>query len=112
MTIKVGNNFHDLSVVEKLVLDDPSGWIATLLTDKNVSVHASNMQSFTILTVAQIESFVNTFESPIIPPPLVIIITMIGGGGAIGYMTSKLRGVAIMGKTQIFKTAFANKHQL
>ncbi|XP_075242703.1 anaphase-promoting complex subunit 10-like [Convolutriloba macropyga] len=35
VTIKVGNNFHDLSVVEKLVLDDPSGWIATLLTDKN-----------------------------------------------------------------------------
>ncbi|XP_063723255.1 anaphase-promoting complex subunit 10-like [Symsagittifera roscoffensis] len=35
VTIKVGNNFHDLCVVDKLVLDDPSGWIAALLKDKS-----------------------------------------------------------------------------
>ena len=38
VTFKVGNNFHDLSTVEKLVLEDPVGWIAALLKDKKVTL--------------------------------------------------------------------------
>lgn len=35
VTIKIGNNFHDLQTVEKMALENPVGWIAALLKDKN-----------------------------------------------------------------------------